>query len=294
MAVIPLLAMVRKDLQLFFSDRRSVIVSFVVPIAIASFFGVGLLRRRRGPRAGEDCDRDRRSGRQRDLEGDRRGRRERQEPEGREADRGRGARVGEEGQHVAVAVVIPKGFGDAVRPGVLRRRREAGARRLLHDPSQSTELAMVRGVMTQHVMEAVSQEMFGGDQGRQLVEKTLPQIQASTTMAPDQKRLLVDMLGSVQKFYKDQPAGGAQDPPRARPHDAVHGQRGSDDGRIERRLQRLRALVRRDGDPVPAVRDGEHRRRDAARAPARAVEPAAQRAGVEGRRCWPARRPAAR
>ena len=39
MAFIPLLAMVRKDLQLFFSDRRSVIVSFVVPIAIASFFG---------------------------------------------------------------------------------------------------------------------------------------------------------------------------------------------------------------------------------------------------------------
>ena len=40
MALIPLLAMVRKDLQLFFSDRRSVIVSFVVPIAIASFFGM--------------------------------------------------------------------------------------------------------------------------------------------------------------------------------------------------------------------------------------------------------------
>src|ERR1700733_14332501 len=39
MTLIPLRAMVRKDLQLFFSDRRSVIVSFVVPIAIASFFG---------------------------------------------------------------------------------------------------------------------------------------------------------------------------------------------------------------------------------------------------------------
>ena len=39
MALIPLLAMVRKDLQLFFSDRRAVIMSFVVPIAIASFFG---------------------------------------------------------------------------------------------------------------------------------------------------------------------------------------------------------------------------------------------------------------
>ena len=39
MSLIPLSAMVLKDLQLFFSDRRSVIVSFVVPIAIASFFG---------------------------------------------------------------------------------------------------------------------------------------------------------------------------------------------------------------------------------------------------------------
>jgi hypothetical protein len=32
-----ILAMVRKDLQLFFSDRRAVIMSFLVPIAIASF-----------------------------------------------------------------------------------------------------------------------------------------------------------------------------------------------------------------------------------------------------------------
>jgi len=39
MLLIPFAAMVRKDLQLFFSDRRSVIVSFVVPIAIGSFFG---------------------------------------------------------------------------------------------------------------------------------------------------------------------------------------------------------------------------------------------------------------
>ena len=31
--------MIRKDLQLFLSDRRAVIMSFIVPIAIASFFG---------------------------------------------------------------------------------------------------------------------------------------------------------------------------------------------------------------------------------------------------------------
>ena len=38
--------MVRKDLQLLFSDRRAVIMSFVVPIAIASFFGVDHRRTR--------------------------------------------------------------------------------------------------------------------------------------------------------------------------------------------------------------------------------------------------------
>ena len=39
MPLTPLIAMVRKDLELFFTDRRAVIVSFVVPIFIASFFG---------------------------------------------------------------------------------------------------------------------------------------------------------------------------------------------------------------------------------------------------------------
>ena len=81
---------------------------------------------------------------------------------------------------------------------------------------ESRDGAMVRGVLTQHVMEAVSQEMFGGDQGRELIEKTLPQIQSSTTMPSDQKRLLAEMLGSVQKFYRDQPASGAQGTPQRR------------------------------------------------------------------------------
>src|SRR5262249_10351768 len=35
-------AMVRKDLRLFFVDRRALIMSFAAPIAIASFFGYAL------------------------------------------------------------------------------------------------------------------------------------------------------------------------------------------------------------------------------------------------------------
>jgi len=68
---------------------------------------------------------------------------------------------------------------------------------------------MVRGVMTQHVMEAVSREMFSGAQGTQLVETSIPKIQASTNMPADQKRLYLEMLGSVQKFYRERDAGSS-------------------------------------------------------------------------------------
>ena len=116
MALIPLLAMVRKDLQLFFSDRRSVIVSFVVPIAIASFFGSIFSGPRNEQRAGADRRRDHRSGRQRDLEGHRRRRAGRQEPEGDDADAKRGARRREARQDRR----------GGHHPEGLRRRRRAG------------------------------------------------------------------------------------------------------------------------------------------------------------------------
>src|SRR5260370_31985545 len=37
--MIPFLALVRKDLKLFFNDRKAVIVGLLVPIVLASFFG---------------------------------------------------------------------------------------------------------------------------------------------------------------------------------------------------------------------------------------------------------------
>ena len=63
---------------------------------------------------------------------------------------------------------------------------------------------MVRGILTQHVMESVSREMFGGAQGRAYLEKAIPQIEASG-MSQEQKQLLLQVLRSVGRFY-DQPA----------------------------------------------------------------------------------------
>jgi len=109
----------------------------------------------------------------------------------------------------AVAVIIPKAFGDAAASAFFGNG-DKPALGFLYDPSRSVELAMVRGLMTQHVMESVSRELFSGTQGRQLVAKTLLQIEASSSMSADQKRLLLEMLVAVQKFYNRPDAGAAR------------------------------------------------------------------------------------
>jgi ABC-2 type transport system permease protein len=207
MPLIPFVAMVRKDLQLFFVDRRSVILAFVVPIAIGSFFGAvfGSGGQSRQPVRIEAAviDHDETAISKAIVAGAARDKNLKvatpTEDEARNL-----VRTGK----IAVAVVIPKGFGEAAGQAFFGNR-EKPVLTLLHDPSKTTELAMVRGVFTQHVMEAVSREMFSGDQGMQLVEKTLAQIGSSTTMPAEQKRLLLEMLGSVQRYYRerDQPAG---------------------------------------------------------------------------------------
>jgi ABC-type Na+ efflux pump permease subunit len=207
MALIPLLAMIRKDLQLFFSDRRSVIVSFVVPIAIASFFGSIFS----GPSKNSERARIAIAMVDQDASAISKG-----IVAGAQVDPNLkvttpsedAARASVREGRLAAAVVIPKGFGESAGRAFFGDG-EKPPLNMMFDPSRSIEQAMVRGVMTQHVMEAVSKEMFGGAQGRAMVERTLPQIQASS-MAADQKRMLMDMLSSVQKFYDRRPESGAQ------------------------------------------------------------------------------------
>jgi len=206
----PLAAMVRKDLQLFFSDRRAVIMSFAVPIAIASFFGSIFS----GPgnnaeaakidvavidRDGTDISRGIVAG----LRGDRNLRVAMPTEDEARASVRRGK--------TSVAVVIPQGFGDAAGRAFFSSA-EKPQLEIAYDPSRSTELAMVRGVLTQHVMEAVSREMFGGAQGQRYIDEVTPQIAASSTLSDEQKRVLLQLMQSVRRLNA-QPANGS-DPPR--------------------------------------------------------------------------------
>jgi ABC-2 type transport system permease protein len=209
MALIPLLAMVRKDLQLFFSDRRSVIVSFLVPIAIASFFGSIF----NGPRTGERAkitvmvvDQDDSTISKAIVSGTAADENLKLTPSDAES-----ARDSVRRGKTAVAVIIPKGFGEAAGAAFFGDGQKPELE-MAYDPSRNTELAMVRGIMTQHVMEAVSREMFGGAQGRKYLDRALPQIEGSANMSAAQKQALLQMLRSVQSFYNQTPAPSPQSP----------------------------------------------------------------------------------
>jgi ABC-2 type transport system permease protein len=193
----PLRALVRKDLKLFLSDRRAVIMSFAVPIAIASFFGSifsgsGSTEPARVPIAIVDEDE---SPVSKAIVADVRGDKNLAVTETTAALARDTVRRG----RATVGVIVPKGFGDAAG-----RAFFAGGSKpmlqLVYDPSHAMELGMVRGIMTEHVMEAVSREVFSGTGGQALIETTLADLPRSD-MPPAQQALLRDMLQSVQRFY---------------------------------------------------------------------------------------------
>jgi ABC-2 type transport system permease protein len=98
----------------------------------------------------------------------------------------------------AVAIVLPAGFTEAAGTAMFSGA-DKPAINLLYDPSQPAVLGMVKGLLTQQVMQVVSGEMFGGDMGRKFTERSLQQLDAQAAKNPDAAALR-DMLGAVHKF----------------------------------------------------------------------------------------------
>ena len=206
MPLTPFLAIIRKDVQLFFSDRRAVIMAFVMPIAIGSFFGMLFS----GQRSSDEVtkipvllvDRDNSTISKSIVAGIAGDKNLSGEAAALEEARDRVRRG-----NATVAIIIPEGFGEAAGRAFFRGTNKPQLE-FLYDPSHSFELAMVRGLMTQHVMEAVSREMFNGSQGQRVVDEALADSDAMQ-MPEDRKRLLVQMLTTIQRFNHNASPSGA-------------------------------------------------------------------------------------
>ncbi|MBK8727621.1 MAG: ABC-2 transporter permease [Holophagaceae bacterium] len=194
-------ALFRKDLKLFFSDKRAVLMSFAAPILIASFFGFLFSGSSKGdaakvPAAAVDLDGSAVSkkllaalaaDKGLDLKA-----------ENLDAARER-VRKGK----ATVAVVVPKGFGEDAARAFFRGglKPEIG---VLYDPSHTAELGMVKGLLTQHAMEVVSAEVFNGETGRVVRRDTLKELETTKDLPAGERVALKDLLGSLDRFQASQ------------------------------------------------------------------------------------------
>jgi len=195
MSFTPFNALVRRDLHLFFTDRRAVIMSFVAPILIASFFGYifGGVTNEVAPSkirvAAVDQDGSGMSGKLVAALSADQALAVTAEP----LDQARAeVRVG----HTVVAAVIPKGFEQRAARAFVRGMDKPEIQ-LLYDPSHGPELAMVNGMLTQHVMEVVSGEVFAGQNSQKYLDSGLLELNRTPGIDPAIKRALQQMLGAI-------------------------------------------------------------------------------------------------
>ena len=205
--LIPFVALVRKDLILFLSDRRALLVNLVLPIAIATFFGYlfgGSGTSKTGTIEVALVQQD--SG----EIGKRIGAALMADPNlhvtTMNAAEARAA-VGKGSQKAAI--VIPPGFGDAAGSAFFGGGDKPRID-VLYAPSQNAVLAMVKGLLTQQVMQIVSAEMFGGKSGQALTDKALQTLETQAAAAPDNAALR-DFLGSLKKFQASPAARASND-----------------------------------------------------------------------------------
>jgi ABC-2 type transport system permease protein len=200
--MIPFLALIRKDLKLFFNDRKAVIVGLLVPIVLASFFGYmfggqsGKAETSKVPvlvidQDGSDISR----GLITQLASDK-------NLDVKPSTLDAASEAVRKGKATA-AIVIPKDFGkDAGH--ALFTGADTGARKpelgVLYDPSHNVELGMVKGILSGAVMQTVSKEMFTGRAGREMVNESLAQVESNPRISAADRKALRDLLGGVNEL----------------------------------------------------------------------------------------------
>jgi len=153
-----LIALVRKDLALYFADRRALIMSIAAPIIIAAFFGYLFGNSDSKPAHLEVAVTD--------LDGSVVSK---QIVEAMRADSTFTIVDATEGQaielvkagKVPAAVTLPAGFGEQAGRALFGTA-EKPVVVLRYDPSQSMALQVVRGLLAQYVMQSVTRATFNG------------------------------------------------------------------------------------------------------------------------------------
>ena len=183
-------ALIRNDIRLYFSDRRSVIVGVLVPICIAAFFGYLFGGTGRSEDQGKIpiavVDEDHSTVSRAitaDLSTD---------PllQVSALDLAAAREQVRSGKQNAAAV-FPQGFGEQTTQSLFSGRNKPQVE-LLVDPSQATGARVIEGLLAQYSMQEISKEAFTGAYGRKAIDSYLEQLDKleQTPLRADLKTLL--------------------------------------------------------------------------------------------------------
>jgi ABC-2 type transport system permease protein len=188
----PFFALVRKDLKLHMGNRRALLFTLAVPVAIASFFGFVMGGQSGKTKAGAvsiqvaDLDQSALS--------------EEIITHLSQDDALKVSRVSEDAARaairqgkVAAAVIFPANFGAHAVRGFFGRRAKPELT-ILHDPSRAMEAGMVQGILLQRIMETIGKNVFSGEIGRKNVQETLASIDNNSNLSPEDSRRLRNLL----------------------------------------------------------------------------------------------------
>jgi ABC-2 type transport system permease protein len=200
-----LIALVRKDLILYLKDKRALMLHLLMPVVLAAFFGSLF-----GGNGGGDSTSKIDLG----LVVQDQSEQSQKIAAGLKADKVLNVVELSQGEAQAkvrsgklpVAVVIPAGFGEQAS-AALFSGRDKPQLPLYYDPSQSTVLAMVKGLLTQQVMQVTSASVMSG-KNTQATDKYLAELPAAASRSPEQAQL-GDFLVSLKKFQDQRAAAQA-------------------------------------------------------------------------------------
>ncbi|GJJ00279.1 putative transport permease YfiM [Duganella rhizosphaerae] len=203
--MIALIALVRKDLILYLNDKRALMLHLLMPVVLAAFFGslfgggseaktgkieVGLVlldQSDSGKKiaAGLHADSSLKIIELSDAEAQAK------------------VRAGK----LSVAVVLPAGFGERAADALFSGQNKPELP-VYYDPSQSTMLAMVKGLLTQQVMQVTSAAAMS-PKGNKTTERQLAELRDKAAKDPETAQLS-EFLTSLKKYQDQRVAADAE------------------------------------------------------------------------------------
>ncbi len=206
-----LIALTRKDLILYLKDKRALMLHLLMPVVLAAFFG-SLFGGSGGGSSASKIDVG--------LVVQDQSEQSRKIAAGLKADSSlnivelnqQEAQARVRSGKLPVAVVIPAGFGEAASTALFSGRNKPQLP-VYYDPSQSTMLAMVKGLLTQQVMQVTSASVMSV-QGSQTTDKYLAELPAAGSRNVDESQL-GDFLVSLKRFQDQRAAAHTASPAAA-------------------------------------------------------------------------------